>query len=1297
MDLIRFKLAINRECKIKRLNYNPLGDLTNPKVTGLLPSESIFDLGTPNLHRHENTTIIASDSTTKSSIVLRLKWRPHRDTNLVTCISQLTFTIDGESYRYDQTETYVPAESTARPGRILQYGSNGSRLKVFISRPYMRTRVVFRGHADASNGSASFLKLNLVLNYTGNVFDFKHQINENCFKQIYDANKPRRPIDAALTELALVDRHEGLVRISGEFLLNNDSTTRQELTSWGFFIRQFVETKAPAMRTKRIIAHMSNGQAFHIGNNTIDDDHIGYGFTCFEITPYTVAIDKPTVIDWSKVDGKTQELEFEVSGQDRTFKCKAKRRAEPSSFFDIEMNGKQGWMLIELDDNIDTKEEAQSIEQSLIEYQDDLKNGRIVQQVLNVSMQDKPLIVNLDDDACSLSELVGSKASSLAQLTKYAKVASINYCVPGGLVLTRFAYDSIIDHNSSLEAEIKKLEDLVGSGDLANLREACEALQKSVEGSQLPESLRQQLSSSLSERYGDRLDSIAFAVRSSSWGEDEDDMSAAGQLSTLLNVRGIDAVLAAVSSCFASKFTHANVEYKRQHGLPLTLPMAVVIQEMVESDKAGVMFTCNPTTGDDSELVITANYGLGESVVSGQSEPDTVVLKMVDETLTIKTTTVGAKSIIISNNSNEHDKSKCCLSDEEILKLGKCGLVIAKYYRCQRDIEWGYKGGELYMFQSRPVTGLDGYTELELIHECDLSSRAEFEYVSRANVGEVLPFAITPMTLTYCMLSWTFLAYRIYSKFVKDLGDFHPGCISDLIYESYHLFFTLRCSRLFPSVEGERPLMTRAMEVSMFGHEIGEQPELVEASAGLKQPEDPFQGLRYNLYCTDLRLMPFRTVTKEKQTMRTLGAKMKSLELATGYNENKMLGLYNQMSKIKSFGEIGWFNHILVIWLSNECNAALTGFLSKYIKDPVRLFTAVAKILGNSPNVLSAEIPERIERIARLIENKDKFVQMSLPEALEYLEDENNPNLRKEISEFFEKFGHRSYNEFELASTPWRENKGAIVDMIQKNCSQNRDSLGEKKKLSIEEVVKSLDLELSMKDEFILKKMIAPKCQVRVAVRELTKDILIECNDKERIACRALASELRRNLRIPDEDLFFYFFYDELEPLIRAPQPALVAQAIRRRNMFKIFKEPWKFDEIFCTRNLKPNHMKPQKELDAKVVNAPKLYGTPASSGRTQAKVCFIDGYKNIDKMRAGDILLTHSTDIAFSPIFPLCSGIITEVGGLISHGAVVAREYGLPSVLGIPNVTRILEDGEEIILDADKGAIIRLDKSPLK
>ncbi|CAG2168221.1 unnamed protein product [Oppiella nova] len=188
--------------------------------------------------------------------------------------------------------------------------------------------------------------------------------------------------------------------------------------------------------------------------------------------------------------------------------------------------------------------------------------------------------------------------------------------------------------------------------------------------------------------------------------------------------------------CWSSQFSHIAYEYKRGYGQPINSPMAVVIQEMIGCESAGVMFTCDPITGDERFLEITGNYGLGESVVSASSEPDTIKLSVNIESNSlskrrhinrIESKVIGRKKTLIklseSGGTVEEvvsDTSNCCVSDQDLMRLGDIGLKIHKHYGNARDIEWGVKGGQIFMLQSRPVTNLDNsYTDYEIMHEMD--------------------------------------------------------------------------------------------------------------------------------------------------------------------------------------------------------------------------------------------------------------------------------------------------------------------------------------------------------------------------------------------------------------------------------------------------------------------------------------------------------------------------------------------------------------------------------------------------
>lgn len=1363
--------------------YEPFGDLGDVEAVGLIAAEKDFDYGTPNLERPENLLFVASNADLNECLEVRIKWRPIAGKQLVTMVSQMTLVVENETLEFSQVETYKPTESHLKEGRYTQYGSGSSKLKLLVPQPYRRTRLVFNGHMRRrTDQSAVFVKLSCLAHPVTQLFDFLEQYDDACLRQVHAIKSPVRTVNQVISNLLLHDRHEQKVRLIGELTVfdhKSQSRHQKAVALYGFYARHFAQPSGENMdderniSTRRLLAYMNNGQAFHLATRKFDLDEVDFGYTSFEIFPKIEPINKPFKLDWSQLEAG-DKFSLEVSGQKQTFESSGQRKS--GNWFQITTNGKPGWAWFsQADGMVDSPQELEAISRSREERERAIQAGEMLAPPLesdstsNVAEAEAsaPLVVGVDEDSCSNSQLVGSKAASLAQLVRFTQAkqaTTTSYLVPFALVLTKHAHDLVVEENRELSEAIDELQQFVGSWDQLKpecLREKCKRLvDVAAEQSKFPDLIREQLWARLTKHYGtDKAGQLTFAVRSSSWGEDEDDMSAAGQLSTILNVKFDSNELArAVMACFASKFNYENIEYKRQHGLPLNLPMAVVVQGMISCQKAGVMFTCDPTTGDESLITITANYGLGESVVSAQADPDSITVrtnpfavgtpqpasgeqtKNEQESLEIDKIAVGRKDVIIEGSggkqSQDVDRTKCCLSNEEILRLAKCGLEIKRFFWSQRrDIEWGYLDGLLYLFQSRPVTGLESFTNEELLHELDRPGQAEVGFFTRANIGEVMPYAIKPLTLTYSVFVWNSIGARLFSKYDPEVV-YVPQCSTEVFFEKYHMFFNLRCSMMLPMSDAERPVLAKSMEIGFFGREMGPQPDIIEASKGFVRPPNPLQKKRFWSHLP-LKWMPFRTILREKYVFDRLRTEMRSLKERREplKGTNRMLELYDQMRFLLRHVYNCWENHICVIMYASNNNMVLSAVLSKYIRDPVQLSAATNKFLAISPDVISAEIPARVEKMAKLIkahgpDELQKFISMDDAEALEYLRSgSTSKELRQDFDKFLEMFGHRCYNEFELAEFAWRERPEMVVHMIRQNClalakagseptedqratepnstkANGIDQHAEPetrapqpaapRPKTIDEVIESLGVEIAYKERMLIKYLLAPRCQKTLAMREQTKNMLVLYTDVLREASRMMAKEMQRQLRIPDKDLFYYLTLDELKPLIRAHQPAIVCQAAKRRQMFKrTFNELWKFDEII--RDMTPNHLKPTKELSEAIAEAPKLFGTPASSGRVQGKVCLIQGYNDIDRVQAGTILLTHSTDIAFSPVFPLISGIITEVGGLISHGAVVAREYGLPSVIGIPDVTRILQDGEEIILDADNGAIIRLSKKAVE
>ncbi|GIZ02339.1 probable phosphoenolpyruvate synthase, partial [Caerostris extrusa] len=334
------------------------------------------------------------------------------------------------------------------------------------------------------------------------------------------------------------------------------------------------------------------------------------------------------------------------------------------------------------------------------------------------------------------------------------------FVVPNGIVVTTHANRWLhTDKAFHLIVKLKRM--LYNNNSVEEIKEICQRIMDEISNAVMPRYIKELIERSLQDEFPDRKHDRKFAVRSSATGEDTEQMSAAGQMDTYLGVSGINEIIAAIKKCCASQYSYIAVQYRRQNGQKVLSDMAVVVQEMIPCDVAGVLFTCDPLTGNPTSMTITANYGLGESVVSGSEEPDTIEIeRQEDDKLVIKNTIIGSKSrrIILKDDGgtveedvSDHEKRLCCLNDNMALQLAQVSVKIEESYRSPRDIEWGFWNNNLYIFQSRPITSGTGETDFEIDHEFDAGMRCENDYFSMCNVGEVMPGATSPLGLDVIM------------------------------------------------------------------------------------------------------------------------------------------------------------------------------------------------------------------------------------------------------------------------------------------------------------------------------------------------------------------------------------------------------------------------------------------------------------------------------------------------------------------------------------------------------------------
>src|SRR5919112_625240 len=300
--------------------------------------------------------------------------------------------------------------------------------------------------------------------------------------------------------------------------------------------------------------------------------------------------------------------------------------------------------------------------------------------------------------------LVGGKGANLGELSR------AGLPVPPGYVVTTAAYDTFVEV-SGIKGEVVALASVPRAEDPAGFEEVAEGIRALFSEGKVPQEMADEIRAAYQELGEDG--EIAVAVRSSATAEDLAGASFAGQQETYLNVRGAEALLEAVENCWASLWTARAMAYRTRQGIaPETVSLAVVVQRMVESEAAGVMFTANPSNGRRNELTISAAWGLGESVVSGTVTPDSIVVeKGSGRVLSRETADKGVMTVYTEDRTAERpvpeaQRRELVLDDEMAAALARYGATIEQHYGIPQDIEWALTGGDFFIVQSRPITAL---------------------------------------------------------------------------------------------------------------------------------------------------------------------------------------------------------------------------------------------------------------------------------------------------------------------------------------------------------------------------------------------------------------------------------------------------------------------------------------------------------------------------------------------------------------------------------------------------------------
>jgi rifampicin phosphotransferase len=812
--------------------------------------------------------------------------------------------------------------------------------------------------------------------------------------------------------------------------------------------------------------------------------------------------------------------------------------------------------------------------------------------------------------------------------------------VPPGFIVTASAYRAHLEASRLQDRITARLEN-IKEQDITAISDASNDISAWIEEAPMPIDVQdgvERAYDSLSKKT--RPDAqLSVAVRSSATAEDLPSASFAGQHETFLGIYGKKAVLNHVKKCWASLWSSQAISYRMSMRFEhLQVDLAVVVQAMIDSECAGVMFTANPINGNRDEILISAGYGLGEAVVSGLITPDTFILTKGGS---IKEKVLGSKELKIkltkkSTITEEVPQSKrksYCLGADELEQLANLANLVEKHYGRPMDTEWALSKGKIYLLQGRPITTMkSGTEELNILGPEDgIIYQGKKPPFGMQMAMEYFPEPLTP--LDFSIISQR---YRSFNMILHDLGLRLPK-------EQIRL------------VERE----SGCVAISIF--RAGLSPAMIwKAPAFLiknyfKDARDAWQPL--------------------SEEMNAWLTRMEASERDTSDAE-KSAQLIKQA--LDEFGML-FYERFLT-------------FLIPTVITDIKLSRLVKKAMGKEN---AAEIKENLLRglpFRTALQNK-AMVKMAQAAAVH---GKDSPVFREEFNRFMEEYGDRpSLSVTPLLGTHTMREKPEIIHklidtLLCDTTLQNSEESFNNQAAGYEAAKKQIEKRLKP-GAYLQFQKVLERARNEVIVREESSFFMEKLTACMRRMALKLGSLLAENSVMNEAEDVFFIFLEELDPAAGGTLDIKERIEKRRKSFAKVYAAHEKgVHWMISTGSYPVFEAKKKKKEDGKAASD-SIQGSAASSGVYEGAVCIVKSPSEFNKLKKGDVLVSTYTSPAWTPLFRVASAVVTERGSAISHAAIVAREYGIPAVVAIDNVTNILRDGQRIRVDGTKGTVTLL------
>jgi len=876
-------------------------------------------------------------------------------------------------------------------------------------------------------------------------------------------------------------------------------------------------------------------------------------------------------------------------------------------------------------------------------------------------------VLSWEDAAAQGPETAGGKGWNLGRLARYG------FKVTPGIVLSTSAYRVFIEQNS-LQGRMDGLSARITLDNLMQYEAQLKVLREAIQASSVPQFIVEQLENRLREI--NILDQ-SLAARSSASAEDSEQFSFAGIHESFLNVKGLPELQEAIKGCYASLWTSPAVAYRRRFALNDSAVMpAIVVMQMVEARASGIAFSCDPQTGRPDRIVINANYGLGDSVVSGAIEPDCYYLDSsawyAAPPLTECRTGSKKGSTRFSPNggttfvSNEDLTDNKVLNTDEVSRLGRLVLRIYESLGAGEnhvDIEWAYDGKEFYVLQSRPVTALPVYTFEGL--------KGKQEFWSNGNYREACPMVLCPLQRRVMKNSVDIIQYTSLSQLSYPIPEgfqfarYFNGrmyCNMSALQWSYW-----DCSGMLP--ENFTP---------MWG---GHQPA-VEI-----EPGDPYQGEVGQ--ARQQRAMKGFVLTEQaaREAPDIFAGVIESAEAIAGRvsadtPDFEFISIFEDTGTMVSnysnkFNFLAGVGSIPMVMLMQQLYPYLGG---------QNMFVINGLMVGGDSGITSADQGYRLLELAEIAREDPEVSGILKGEGFDPLGwQEQLPDgsrFKEAFANYLRDFGHRAVYELEIMNPRWQEDPTYLFDMIRStmvdaSISKYRAKQAETAEKAWQQL-KSLVPEAEL--ESIRSRVL--RAQQGAAVREMTKSVIVVALNVYRKMAQELGHRFKeRNLLADENDIFYCSWSDIIDILAGNWDGRGLAIMAADRKLLQQEQEKLPAPDLIMGKE--PVFCLPQ--LDAA---GNYLQGVGAAAGRSSGPARLIIHPSEGNRLNPGDVLVAPSTDPAWTPLFLKAAALVMETGGFLCHGSIVAREYGVPAVVNVAGVMHQIEDGQPITVDGDVGRI---------